>query len=118
MNFNNKQFKLTEREQDFIQKFLDNNGCGARTPCELLDDNFSCQCIEDLRSIFHEMSEHQIGGFLSSLQTKGIIFLEYRDGPVCESNDRIKQLMFEPNLYWITEDYLKSLDQDLLFETV
>lgn len=101
--------KLTENEKDFLLNFLENNGCGAETPRELLDDNFSCQCIEDLRYIFPNLSNNQIGGYLTSLQEKGVIYLDERDGAVCESSNPIKKLNFEPDLYWVSNEFLEEI---------
>jgi len=113
-NFSNKEFVLTEGEQQFIKKYLDHNDCGATTPGQLLEDNFSCHCIEDLRDIFG-LTNNQIGGYLSSLQEKCVITLEERDGDICKSKNRIIQMNFEANLYWVNDSYLESLDENLSF---
>jgi hypothetical protein len=101
---------LTTKEAEFIRLFLDNNGCCARTASELLEDNFSCQCIDDLRELMTDKSNNEIGGLLASLQEKGVIWVDERDGAVCESKNRAEQMMFEPDLYWADEDFLKNLD--------
>lgn len=116
MSYSTKDYKLTDNEQDFIQKFLYNNGCGAETPSELLGDNYSCQCIEDLREEMTDLSPNQIGGYLASLQEKGVLTLDERMGPICEVGaSRMKRFQFEPDLYWANEDYLEQLDPDLDF---
>lgn len=69
LGYSNKNFSLTLNEEKFIKTFLSENGCGAQTPDDLLSDNFSCQCIEDLNGIM-SLTKNQIGGYLSSLQEK------------------------------------------------
>jgi len=114
-NYSNTDFTLTEREQSFIKIFLSENGCGAQTPEELIDDNFSCQCGEDLEEIFGSLSRNQVGGFLSSLQEKQVIWKEERDGDFCKSSNRATQMNFEPNLYWVNDSYIESLPSELDF---
>jgi hypothetical protein len=101
-------YNLTEKEQSFITEFLRNNGCGANTPQDLLADNFSCQSIEDLREVTG-FTNHEIAGLISSLENKSVIWIEERDGAICKSNSRVAQMNFEPDLYWVSEEYLESL---------
>jgi len=89
--------------------------CGAKTPEELIDDNFSCQCLEDLYSIFDYLNKHEITGLLSSLQTKGVINLEERSGPIYEGTNKIESFNFEPDLYWCDTEYLKTLNNTINF---
>jgi hypothetical protein len=105
---------LTEKEQKFMAEFLKSNGCGAKTPSQLLNDNFSCQCWEDLRE-FKDFTNRQIPGLISSLNKKGVIFLDERDGKICKSKNKEKQWNFLPDLWWVSEEYLKSLEQDKEF---
>lgn len=114
-DYSNSEFELTENESIFIKVFLSNNGCGAETPEALLNDNFSCQCLEDLRELFSGLSNNEIGGYLSSLQEKSVIWLEERDGSICKSNNRMARLTFEPDLYWVDDSYLESLKADVNF---
>jgi len=107
----NEAFNLTEREADFVHRFLYENGCGANTPEELLGDNYSCQGMCDLQEIFSEMNDQEIGGFLSSLDKKGVLVLEERE----DENGFGEKIEME-DLWWVTEDYLKSLDPHLQFE--
>lgn len=111
----NSEFSLTEGEISFIHKFLSSNTCGAETPEDLINDNHSCQCIEDLYEHFPNLTHNQVGGYLSSLQEKNVLVLEDRDGPICKSKNRVKQMQFEPDLYWVNEYYLKSLPSELRF---
>ena len=104
----NQTFNLTEKEQAFITEFLKSNGSGANTPAQLLNDNFSCQCWEDLRE-FKDFTVHQIPGLVSSLNSKGVIYLDERDGKVCTSKSKAKQWDFLPDLWWVSESYLESL---------
>lgn len=99
---------LTKREQEFILKFLKANGCNASTSEDLLEDNFSCQCLEDLEDVFPELSKNQIGGFLSSLQEKNVLWLDERDGSICKSKSRIAMMNFEPDLYWVNDSFLEE----------
>jgi len=100
---------LTLKERNFILKFLNNNDCGASSSEELLDDNFSCQTIQDLRKIMPELSINQIGGFLSSLQDKGVLILE--DDRGYEVNPRTRKREKLLDLYWVDEDFLeKNID--------
>lgn len=109
MNYSNSEFILTEKEINFIQTFIKNNDCGAETPEDLLSDNYSYQCIEDLREDF-DLSNSEIGGLLSSLQEKNVIVIEERDGPIYEGSNRLKRFSYEPDLYWVNESYLESLN--------
>lgn len=93
---------LTEGEADFLINFLEENGCGAKTAGELLADNFSCQCIEDLRDTM-KLSVKQVGGFLSSLQEKSVIYIEDERGSGL------------PDLYWVSDSFLEELKQDASF---
>jgi hypothetical protein len=93
---------LTERETEFITKFLAMNGCGATDAESLLDDNFSCQCLEDLNESM-DLTPNQIGGFLSSLQEKDVIWCEER--PKREG----------PNRYWVNDSFLETLPEDFKF---
>jgi len=111
-NYTNNDYNLTDKEQGFIKIFLSENGCGAQTPSILLGDNFSCQCIEDLNELFSGLTKNQIGGFLSSLQEKGVLMLDKRDGPIFTKKN---MWTFEPDLYTAEEGYLQSLPGDLDF---
>lgn len=75
-------------------EFLKNNSCGAKNSRDLLRDNFSCKCIEDLREAMSKHTKNQIGGFLSSLQEKNVLVLEDRSG--------------ESDLYWVNDSWLKE----------
>lgn len=111
-NYSNENYTLTEKEQNFIQKFLENNGCCALTPEDLLSDNFSCQTIEDLRDCTG-FSKHQIAGLLSSLIEKQVIFVEDKRG--FEYNPRGGKGEKLPDLYWVDDNYLETLDPNLEF---
>ena len=116
MSFLNKDYNLTEKEVEFIKTFLNKNDCGANTPGELLDDNYSCQTIQDIRNIFSEkFTSKQISGILSALEQKGIIWLEERDGRD-EPKSLKKSWNFEPDLFWVSEEFLKELPADIKFE--
>jgi len=88
----NKDF--TKGEQEFILKFLSNNECGATKSEELLQDNFSCQSLEDIHDIMSEYNKHQASGYLSSLENKGVIYIEERRG--------------DCDLYWINDSFLED----------
>jgi hypothetical protein len=111
-SYSNEEYNLTKNEQVFIKVFLSENDCGAKTPEELLEDNFSCQCLEDLEGTFSGLSRNQIGGYLSSLQEKGVLMFEKRQG--ARANDK-NMYTFEPDLYWVEDSYIESLDADLDF---
>ena len=110
--YSTEDFKLTTGEQTFIKVFLSENSCGANTPEGLIDDNFSCQCLEDLEGQFSGLTRNQIGGYLSSLQEKGVLMFEERQGARCTAKN---MFTFEPDLYWVNDSYLASLAQDLDF---
>lgn len=95
-------FNLTNNEQKFINTHLKNNGCGAETAESLLADNYSCQSMEDYREIMTDLNDKQIGGYLSSLEEKGVI---WRD------DDNIGV----PTLWWVSEAYLESLEPTAKF---
>lgn len=104
---------MTEKELNLFKIFIED----YESPEECLSDNFTCQCIEDLREATG-LSNHELGGTLSSLQNKGIIYLEDRDGPFCESKNKTQQMNFEPDLYWVSDDFLESLDPKLNLKTL
>jgi len=97
---------LTKREQEFLLEFLKNNGCGAQSSEELLDDNYSCQAVEDLREIMSDLSPNQIGGFLSSLQERGILYIEDDRGSEVDFKTRKRKKL--PDLYWVSGDFLEN----------
>jgi hypothetical protein len=107
---------LTEKENLFIKEFLKSNDCGATTPGELLEDNYSCQTIQDIRELFsNDFSPKQISGILSALEQKGIIWVEERDGRN-EPKSLKKAWNFEPDLFWVSETFLEELPADTKFE--
>lgn len=101
-NYNSSEINLTQKEMTFMMMFLSNNGCGAQTPGELLEDNFSCQTFEDLVDMFPNWSKPTIKGILGSLVNKNVIMIE---------DDR----NMDPDLYWATDHYLKQLNPELKF---
>jgi len=111
--------KLTPNETKFIKTWLGNLENGARTPEELLSDNYSYLCLETMNNLFkHELglSTKQIAGYLASLQEKGVLVLEERDGPYISENTSLqKRISFEPDLYFIDEDYIQSLPKEMKF---
>lgn len=113
MTFSSSEYTLTENEQKFIKAFLGNNGCGASNPEELLGDNFSCQTFEDLVDLFTEMTQPQIKGTLGSLVDKGVIFIEDDRGYEDWMMKRPKMKL--PDLYWVNDSYLETLDPNLEF---
>jgi len=103
--------RLTKKELNLFKVFIK----GYKNPEECLMDNFTCQCVEGFRDITG-LSNNVIGGILSSLQDKGIIYLEERDGTICKSKNKIQQMNFEPDLYWVSDEFLESLNPELDFE--
>jgi len=115
--FSNVDFTLTVKEQKFIQLFLANNGCAANNAETLLVDNFSCQCMEDFDDgLFEDYSIHSVSALLGSLEKKAVIFCDVRSGKRCKSTNSTTQFNFEPDLYWVTESYLKSLNPETKFD--
>jgi len=107
---------LTEKETIFIKKFLEYNDCGAKTAEELLADNYSCQTIQDIRELFEEeFSPKQISGILSALEQKGIIWVDERDGREAPKSQRLAW-NFEPDLFWVSEEFLSELPADTKFK--
>ena len=102
-------YNLTENEQYFIIRFLANNDCGATTPESLLGDNFSCQSMQDFNELFEDLTDQQIGGYLSSLEQKGVIWADERIGEMCMAGDPL------PNLWWASDYYLESLNPNWSF---
>jgi len=95
----NTTYNLTTNELAFINTHLNNNGCGAETAESLLGDNYSCLSMEDYREIMPNLKDSQIGGYLSSLEDKGVL---WRD------DDGLSRGV--PILWWADEDYLESLN--------
>ena len=102
-------YNLTENEQYFIIRFLANNGCGAENADHLLGDNYSCQSMEDFNELFDDLTDQQIGGYLSSLEQKGVIWADERIGEMCMAGDSL------PNLWWASDYYLESLNPNWKF---
>ena len=81
---------------------LTNSGYDEYTPEDILMDNFSCNTIEDIREIFKDtLSNKQISGLIGSLENKGVLWVEERNG----LEDK-----FEPDLYWVDDDFLETLE--------
>jgi len=99
--------ELTANETTFLNAFLDYNDCGAETPASLLNDNHSCQCMEDLQELFPMLNKKQIGGYLSSLIQKEVVSLEERD-------DYFHQKF--PDLFWVNDEFLQEMDQEFNWE--
>jgi len=93
-----KNIKLTQNEAKFLTTWLETNECGAENALDLIDDNFSCHTVESIM-LETGMSFQQVGGFISSLESKGILWVEER---------RQERL---PDLYWIDVDFLELLDK-------
>ncbi len=88
---------MTQKEERFIKEFLIDNGCGAGTVNELLEDNFSCQCVEDLKEA-QGLNAQEIGGFISSLEKKDILWIEDRIG--------------DPDLFWVNDSFLEEISKE------
>jgi len=107
---------LTEKETIFIKTYLQSNECGAKTPSDLLADNYSCQTIQDIREMFiGDFTPKQISGLLSALEQKGIIWVDERDGRNVPKS-RFAAMNFEPDLFWVSETFLEELPADTKFE--
>lgn len=100
---------LTEKESKFLTRFLSENGCGASTPGDLLEDNFSCQTVEDMVSWGY--SKNEAAGLISSLEQKQVIFIEDEREDFSPSRGFVKA----PNLYWVNDWYLEELDENWNF---
>jgi hypothetical protein len=85
---------LTLKESKFLAQFLSENGCLATNSSQLLEDNFSCQCVKDMMD--WKYSKNEIAGYISSLESKNVIMIETRSGR-------------EPDLYWVNDWYLEEL---------
>jgi len=107
---------LTQNELEFYKKFLDANDCGANTAEELLEDNYSCQTHLNLRDLFPDLSNNQIGGYIASLTTKGFLYTEEGDGPLINES-QLRNFAFTPDLIWADEDGLEILKNKGLGET-
>jgi hypothetical protein len=105
-----KYEELTRKEQIFVKHFLTDNGCLAEDAESLLCDNFSCQCIEDLRNAFPEMNKHERAGILGSLVKEGIIWIEDDRG-----YDHFERKNL-PDLFWVNNYFLETLPQNKPFK--
>ena len=107
---------LTEKENLFMKKYLSSNDCGAKTPSDLLEDNYSCQTMQDIRELFtDDFTPKQISGLLSALEQKGIIWIDERDGRNIPKSKKLAW-NFEPDLFWVSEEFLKELPADTNFK--
>ena len=117
---NELTYKLTENEMYFMIRFMTNNGCGATTPDSFLADNYSCQSMEDFNELFKDLTDQQIGGYLSSLEQKGCIYMDERIGEGGKFVKKGHNVIFVeedlPTLWWLSEDYLEALDPNWNFE--
>lgn len=102
-DYTNDEYDLTVGEQLFVRQALIENGCGAETPDELIDDNMACMRVLDFRKAFPKLTKNQINGYIASLQVKGVLYFE-------------KRMPFDHDLYWVDNGYLKSLPRDLNFD--
>jgi len=102
---------LTKNEKRFLTDYLENNGCGALTPQELLEDNFSCFSIQAAEEELTNYTPNQIRGFLSSLIEKDVLWFEERDAYRVLDNDGL-----QPSLYWVSDEFLKDLQPNLTFK--
>lgn len=91
-------YDITDLEQQLITAFLEANGCGAETPKELLEDNFSCQSMQEINFLGRNLgwTKKKTAGVLSSLLVKGVIIFD-------EDPD-------EPN-YWANVEYLETISE-------
>lgn len=106
-----EDYKLTKNEKTFLIEFLELNGCGAKTPGDLLMDNYSCQCLMDLDEnidVSALYSPRQVRGFLSSLTEKNVLMFEERQTYKGENDS-------EPHLWWAENSFLESLDANINF---
>lgn len=92
---------LSDKEAEFLRVHFElaNENCGAVSIDDLLEDNFSCATIEDFQREL-DLDKHQISGLISSLEKKGIIWMEDREDEGL------------PNLYWISDEWLKEQPND------
>ena len=93
-----KDLTITPKEAILIKAHLNEaeSECGASNASELLDDNFSCVGTEEFEKT--EFTKAQVSGLISSLDKKGIITIEPRQG--------------DCDLYWISDEFLEILVQD------
>ena len=89
------KYNLTAKEQKFVTTFLIENECGCQTPEGMLQDNMSCQSLEDIMEWGY--SRHEAGGFVSSLEDKGVLSREEREG--------------DTTLWWATDEYLETITE-------
>ena len=94
-------YSLTGMEKLFINAQLKENDCGAKTASDLLEDNFSCKSMEDYLELAPNFTAATIGGFLSSLEKKDVIYRDEDEG--------------RPVVWWVTEAYLESLEPSAEF---
>lgn len=114
-NYQPQTVELTANECAFMMSYLSSNGCGARTPDDLLSDNYSCQAFEDLVDMFPELSEPQIKGTLGSLINKQILWIEDDRGYEYPFDIKGRNNPKLPDLYWVSEWYLEELNPELKF---
>ena len=88
---------LTDKEYYVLSMWLKNLENGAKTPEDLLQDNYSWQNVSDLSELT-KLPKESISGIISSLQDKNIIVVE------------------DNNLFYIDEDYIANLPMWLKFE--
>ena len=99
--------ELTANEKTFVYAFLAYNDCGAQTPESLLEGgeegrvNHNCQCMENLEELFPMLNSKQIGGYLSSLIQKEVIWVE-------ERKDNPFQKL--PDLFWVSSEFVEGMD--------
>ena len=90
--------KLTPLEKQLLLHMLKENCSCAKTPDELYQDNMSCHDMESFHDRFPEYTAYHIGGILSSLIQKKVVYLMERDD--------------DTDLFWVNDNYLLTLPQE------
>jgi hypothetical protein len=67
---------LTKNEQNFVNTFAKENWTGCETWSDLTHDNGTTWVLPKVFSFFPNLTESQVGGYLSSLEKKGVMFHE------------------------------------------
>lgn len=95
--------QLTPKQKKVLKFFLTDNGCGAKNARVLLEDNYSWQSIEDLRTL--GFSKHELDGILGSLVKECYIAVDDERG----SGRGV--------LYFVNEKFLEDIeDKEKLFK--
>jgi hypothetical protein len=87
-----KEARLTEAGEISYEYFYEEEGY------QNCDGDPACFCFTLREGMEAGFTKHQVAGLISSLEAKGVIWIEHRD-PIWEG----------PDLFWLSEDFVNFI---------